>query len=95
MLLRPGGVHTIIFKINKKRLFYGVLLDKNHQPMIHARIKNSLDHATTDESGFFQCEVLSGDAFLDIHYRGKRCRITLPAEGSEAYINLKRQVCRI
>ena len=95
VLLRPGGVHTIIFKINKKRLFYGVLLDKNHQPMIHARIKNSLDHATTNESGFFQCEVLSGDAFLDIHYRGKRCRITLPAEGSKAYINLKRQVCRI
>ncbi|WP_257266397.1 CS1-pili formation C-terminal domain-containing protein [Endozoicomonas sp. ONNA2] len=94
--LYPGNVVRMEYEIISLKVVYGLVLDRNREPVANARIVNTGSYSETDETGFFQVEVPSNLQYLELEQNYEEvCRVSLEAHASnKSVLNLGHIICQ-
>ena len=94
--LYPGNVVRMEYEIISLKVVYGLVLDRNREPVANARIVNTGSYSETDETGFFQVEVPSNLQYLELEQNYEElCRVSLEAHASnKSVLNLGHIMCQ-
>jgi len=76
LTLYKGNFKTISWKVSRDIILHTRVIDKNGNPVTHAKLKHS--QATTDNEGYLQAQIPPKSKQLTLEKNNKTCHIKLP-----------------
>lgn len=94
MVLFPGNIEKITWKVEKIHVVLGQLVDEAGKPLEWVRIKGTPEYVVAETDGIFQAEMVL-EKELYVEYNKKRCTLDIPkVDRSESVLDLGTVVCK-